>query len=119
MGTSSPQVVTVGVFQQAASGSYVNTSRTLVYQVGSQCQTWSRTAQGDATNAGEHLHDNAATNVSYQGETVTWTEFGPEHSQAAIEATCAAGAGGVTKSVNSTTYYQDHPGVFLRIVKVE
>ncbi len=55
-----------------------------------------------------HDHFNAADETSYVDDVFTWTEYGPEHSQEDIDATCAAGEDGVTKSVNSTDYYEDH-----------
>ena len=113
--------VTVGVFSQASDGSYSATGIELVFAVQAECQTWTRTARepDEFDSTPGHLHYNAALNTTYDGTTFTWTEYGPEHSQADIEAVCAAGAGGVTKTVNSIDYREDHPGVFLRITKVE
>lgn len=112
--------ITVGVFTEN-NGVYTATGNELIFDSKTECQTWSRTAQGDAHDANTHLHYNAATNVSYNStdSIFSWTEFGPELDQAAIEATCAAGLNGVTKTVNASSYYQDKPSVYLKIIKVE
>jgi hypothetical protein len=118
--TAGEQAVTVGVYTMGGDGSYTDTGIELVFEVGVECQTWSRmTMMGDMVDPDPHLHYNAADDTSYDGTTFTWTEFGPEHDQAGIDATCAAGMNGATKSVNATDYYEDHDGVYLRIKSVD
>ncbi len=112
--------ITVGAFTES-NGVYTATGNVLTFDSETNCQTWSRTAQGDAHSSSTHLHYNAAADVSYNStDTIfSWTEFGPELDQAAIEATCAAGLNGVSKTVNTSSYYQDKPNVYLKIIKVE
>lgn len=108
--------VTVGVYRQETDLSFTDTGYDLVFEVGAVCETWDRTTNvSDSFSSTTHLHYNAANDSSYDGSTFHWTEYGPEHSLADVEATCAAGTGGVTKAVDSVNYYEDHPGVFLRI----
>ena len=118
--------VTVGVFELTASGYVEKLEAALTYEVGATCETWSRTTMGGPNDSisGSHLHYNAATDSSYDSDTdtFTWTEYGPEHSQAEIEATCAAASAGAVKSVNSTEYYaDDHNGAvtYLKITNIE
>lgn len=110
--------VTVGVFQ-LSNGTYTDTGNSLTFVTQDECQTWSRTAQADNHSSSEHLHYNAAINVSYDesSKTVTWTEFGPELDQASIDNTCAAAVDGVTKSVNDTDYFVDK-NIYLKITNV-
>jgi hypothetical protein len=112
--------ITVGVFEQDSLGNYNSTGNDIVLDSDMECQTWSRTAQADSHSASSHLHYNAAAGVSYDSDAVsfTWTEYGPELDQAAIESTCSAGVDGVTKTVNDQTYYQDKPTVYLKIIDV-
>jgi len=127
--TSAPAtatIVTVGVYGQEEDGSYVELGvDDLVFEIGLACQAWTRTAAGHDDAGGldavesAHDHHNAADETAYDGESVTWTEYGPEHTLSDIASTCAAGADGVTKQVNSTAYYEDKPGVYLRIKDVE
>ena len=103
--------VTLGVFTQDESGEYVKEEETLVIEVGVDCYSWDRsTKEGDQ-------HYNAADSTSYADDTLTWTEFGPEDSQADIDETCAAGKDGVLKSANWTDYTADKQ-FFLQIVDV-
>ena len=115
----STYTITIGAFS-LDNGTYTSLGKELVFDSKASCQTWSRTAQGDGHESNEHLHYNAASNVSFvsSNTTFTYTEYGPELDQATIEATCAKGANGVTKTVNNTSYYQDKPNVYLKIIKV-
>jgi hypothetical protein len=65
--------------------------------------------------------NDAAASISYNHtDTIfSWTEFGPELDQSAIDATCSAGLNGKSKTVNTTSYYQDKPNVYLKITRVE
>jgi hypothetical protein len=112
--------ITVEAFTES-NGVYTATGNQLVFNSKEECQTWTRTAQGDPHGSASHLHYNAAANVSYnETDTIfSWTEFGPELDQGSIDATCASGANGVSKTVTSTSYYQDKPNVYLKITKVE
>ena len=112
--------ITVGAFTES-NGVYTATGNQLVFNSKEECQTWSRTAQGDLHSSTAHLHYNAAANVSYnETDTIfSWTEYGPELDQAAIDATCAAGLNGVSKTVNTSSYYQDKPNVYLKIIQIE
>ncbi len=112
--------VTLGVYK-LTTGNYIDDNKDLVYITGDACQTWSRTKlEGDLHSDDPHLHFNAASNTSYDLATsaVTWTEFGPEENQTDIDATCAAGLGGATKTVNDIDYYSQG-GFYLRIKSVE
>jgi len=118
---------TVGAYTRDADGNYVDTGRTLVIGVGVPCFGWTRTARGHEMIAevglpaveGEHDHYNAAGESSYVDGVFTWVEFGPEHDQDAIDATCAAGVDGVSKSVTADDYFEDHGGLFLKLHSVE
>lgn len=118
-------VVTVGVYTQDDPDCYVDTGKTLVFEVNASCHVWTRTSQGHDINGdleavdGVHDHFNAGDDMSYVDGVFTWTEYGPEHNQEAIEATCANGEAGVVKSVTATDYFEDHGGLFLRIIDVE
>lgn len=111
--------ITVSAFT-LSNGIYSATGNDLVFDSEASCQTWSRTAMADNHSSSTHLHYNAADNVSYNATdtTFTWTEYGPELDQSAIETTCSNGSNGVTKTVNASSYYQDKPNVYLRITKV-
>ena len=117
--------VTVGVYTQSDEDCYIDTGRTLFFEVDSACYVWTRTSQGHDENGnldaqeGAHDHFNAADDMSYTDGIFTWTEYGPEHSHEAIEDTCASGVDGVVKSVSSVDYYADHGGLYLRIVDIE
>jgi hypothetical protein len=112
--------ITVGAFSES-NGTYTALGNELIFDSSEECQTWSRTAQGDVHNSATHLHYNAAASISYNHtDTIfSWTEFGPELDQSAIEATCSAGLNGKSKTVNTTSYYQDKPNVYLKITRVE
>jgi hypothetical protein len=117
---SESYLITVGAFSLDSIGNYIFTGQELIFASVGECQTWSRTAVGDSHSAGSHLHYNAASNVSYDNGTTTfsWTEYGPELNQESIEATCDAGNNGANKTVNNSSYYQDKPNVFLKITNV-
>ncbi len=112
--------ITVGAYTQDGSGNYVFTGNELIFDSNEECQTWSRTATGDSHSASSHLHFNAAANVSYDNSNVTfsWTEYGPELDQESIEITCNNATGGVNKTVTNTSYYQDKPNLYLKIISV-
>ena len=119
LSTGAGKTVTLGVFT-LQDGTYTDTGRTLVFDVGVACFTWTRKAQPHDEYLTVHDHYNAADETSYIDDTITWTEYGPGHSQEEIDATCAAGKDGTVKTANSTTYSSDHGGnIYLRITKVE
>ena len=111
--------ITVSAFS-LNNGIYEYTGNDLDFQSEGDCQVWSRTAMPDQHSSSNHLHYNAASNVDYNSlDTILiYTEYGPELDQNAIENTCATAVGGVTKTVSSTTYYQDKPNVYLKITEV-
>jgi hypothetical protein len=118
--TTTTKTITVGVYLLNGS-TYTDSNKDLIFTTGEACQSWSRTAQGsDGHSDTSHDHFNAAKNVTYDDatSTITWTEFGPETTQAAIDATCSAGTGGVTKTANKTGYSQDK-NFYLQIKIVE
>ena len=88
---------------------YTDQDKDLVFVTQDECQSWSRTAQGDSHDSASHDHFNAAKNTTYNAdtETISWDEFGPELDQDAIDATCSAGNNGATKTADKTTYSQD------------
>ena len=118
---SGDYTITVGAFTKDESGDYVDTGNTLIFNSTEECQTWSRTAGADAHDAESHLHYNAAAAVSFDSKKTefTWTEYGPELDQSSIDATCASGTDGVTKTVDDSDYYQDKPNLYLKITNVE
>ncbi|MGB0592071.1 MAG: hypothetical protein ACPGU1_20505 [Myxococcota bacterium] len=86
-------------------GAYREMGTPLVFEVGVPCQTWSREAKGDDINPEDgHLHYNAATDVAFDGTTLTWTEFGPEHEDGVVVPLCESGDGGASKSANNEDY---------------
>lgn len=111
--------ITVGAFS-LNNGVYTALGNELIFDSKEECQVWSRTAQGDNHDSNSHLHYNAAADVSYDDNSTTfsWTEYGPETTQASIESTCSNGANGVSKTVDNTSYYQDKPNVYLKITSV-
>jgi hypothetical protein len=113
--------VTVQGYTNDASGGFIAAGDPLVYEVKAGCQTWTRQASGvgNDTISGPHTHYNAATDVTFANGTVTWTEYGPEHSQAEIDATCAAGTGGVVKTANDSGYTEHQTGLFLRVTSTQ
>jgi len=112
--------ITVGAYTLDSLSNYVFTGNELIFDSNEECQTWSRTAPGDSHSATSHLHYNAAANVSYDNSNTSfsWTEYGPELDQASIETTCSNANGGVNKTVNNSSYYQDKPNLFLKIISV-
>jgi len=112
--------ITVSSYTKDTAENYINTGNDLTIISDQECQTWSRTAQGDSHDPASHLHFNAAANVSFndQTNTLSWTEFGPELDQATIESTCAAAINGADKIVNDQTYYQDKTNLYLKITGV-
>lgn len=109
--------ISVGAFTLDGD-TYVDTGVALTFESEGTCQTWSRTARGDAHDSESHPHYNAATNVAYDNDakTFSWTEYGPELDQSSIEATCAQGTGGVTKTVDEDSFYQDKPNLYLKLI---
>lgn len=112
--------ITVGAYTKDSLGNYVFTGNELIFNSNEACQTWSRTASGDAHSSSAHLHYNAAANVSYNSTDITfsWTEYGPELDQESIETTCNNAIGGVNKTVDNTSYYQDKPNLYLKIISI-
>lgn len=112
--------ITIGAFI-LNNGIYTATENELIFNSQQVCQTWSRTAQGDIHNSNTHLHYNAASDVSYNNNTITfsWTEYGPELDQASIEISCSNETNGVNKTVDDTNYYQDKPNLYLKIIQVQ
>ena len=112
--------ITVGAYTLDSLANYVFTGNELIFDSNEDCQTWSRTASGDSHSTASHLHYNAAANVSYDDSNTSfsWTEYGPELDQVSIETTCSNANGGVNKTVNNSSYYQDKPNLFLKIISV-
>jgi hypothetical protein len=116
--------VTLGVFTKDQE-TYVDTGKTLYFEVGVPCYSWTRTAQPHDDNgtleAVDEVHDhyNSGDETLYTNESFTWTEYGPEHSQESVDSVCGDGEDGVTKTVPLNEYYEDHGGLFLRIIAVE
>ena len=91
----------------------------LDFDVGVPCYTWSREAEGDRQDPEDgHLHYNAADKTAYADGTFRWTEYGPEHSQEAIERRCADQEDGVTKFATTSDLCEDHHELLLKVVKV-
>lgn len=127
--------VEVGIFERTGEDSYEQLSiDPFEFVVGESCQTWSRKVRQPSPNDSiqtEHDHFNAADEVSWNSETrtITWLEYGPEHSQDEIDATCAAAQDGAFKEVNDTDYYFDgnqgetndageYIGFYLKVISV-
>lgn len=114
--------ITISAFE-LNNGVYTNTGNSIILNSTDACQTWSRTSLDTIHgNNGAHLHYNAAKEVNYdaQNTSISYTEYGPELSQEDIDAVCSTNAsGGVSKTVNSSAYYQDKPNVYLKITNVE
>ena len=112
-------IITVGVFSEN-NGVYVPTGSELVLDSKLECQTWSRSALADGHSDASHLHYNAASNVYYDNtdSTISWVEYGPELDQCSINSACDRGVGGVSKSANTATYYQDK-NVYLKIISIK
>ena len=103
--------------------SHNTTADDLVFQTDVQgCTVWTRTAQPHGDILESHLHYNAYVDPIYDADegSFTWTEYGSEESQEDIEATCAAGVDGKTKTVDFTDYYKDknNHSVYLQILSV-
>ena len=116
--------VTVGVFTKDQD-TYVDTGKILYFEVETPCYSWTRTAQPHDENGNleaiddVHDHYNSGDETTYTSGSFTWTEYGPEHTQEAVDTVCANGEDGVTKTVTWNEYYEDHGGLFLRIISVE
>jgi len=117
---SGSYTITVGAYTPDSLGNYIFTGKELIFDSNEECQTWSRTAPGDSHSSSSHLHYNAAANVSFDNinTTFSWTEFGPELDQESIETTCSDAIGGVNKTVTNSSYYQDKPNLYLKIISV-
>ncbi len=87
-------------------GTYTAAGTPLVFEVGVPCQTWERNQpQPDAGNPNpNHPHYNAATDVAFDGTTLTWTEFGPEHEDGVVGPLCESGTGGASKTATTDDY---------------
>lgn len=111
--------ITVGAFS-LDNGVYTALGNELIFDSEEECQTWSRTAGADIHDSNSHLHYNAAADVLYDKNSTTfsWTEYGPEADQATIETTCSNAVSGISKTVNSTSYYKDKPNVYLKITRI-
>lgn len=111
--------ITVGVFNEN-NGVYTATGSELVLDSKLECQTWSRSTLADGHSDGSHLHYNAASNVSFNStdSTFSWVEYGPELDQCAINSACDRGVGGVSKTANTTSYFQDK-SVYLKIISIK
>jgi len=119
------QRVIVGVYSyDADADDYVDLNRELEFQVGVVCQTWTRWVESPRSSdpvSGPHDHYNAADEVVFEDDELTWLEYGPEHSQREIDATCGAGEGGAPKRANMTEYIAGNGTgqFFLKIKRVE
>jgi hypothetical protein len=113
------KTITVVIYTED-SGVYTSTGKTLLFNSKLECQSWSRSNKADGHSSNIHLHYNAAANIDFnETDTIfSWSEYGPELDQASINTTCENGQGGVIKTVNTTSYFQDK-NVYLRITKVE
>ena len=128
-------IVEVGIFERTGEDSYEQLSiDPFEFVVGESCQTWSRSVRQPSPNDSiqtEHDHFNAADEVTWNSgtRTITWLEYGPEHSQGEIDATCAAAQDGAFKEVNDTDYYFDgnqgetndageYIGFYLKVINV-
>ena len=115
--------ITVGVYFEE-NGEYIVQPQQLVFETGTPCFVWSRRAPADEDVNEPHLHWNAADDTSYEDGVFRWTEYGPEHSEAAIRERCAAKRDGETgKWVSETEYFReqhwDRPPYYLKIKQVE
>ena len=123
--SSSGTTVTVTSYVLEDDGSYTEKGTPLVFEVGVACQTWSRIApEGDDVNPEpNHLHYNAATDVAFDGTTLTWTEFGPEHEDGAVGPLCEAGTGGEPKTATTDDYTaatnSPQNKAYVKVTKVE
>ena len=134
-GTIDGITVEVGIFKRTGENSYEQLpNNPFSFTVGERCQSWSRRVTQPSPMDSiqtEHDHFNAADEVSWNSETrtITWLEYGPEHSQDEIDETCAAAQDGAFKEVNDTDYYFDgnqgetndageYIGFYLKVISV-
>lgn len=124
--------ITVGVYFEK-DGDHVEQPQELVFETGTDCLVWSRQSPPHETLPGAkgveavdepHLHYNAAGKTSFIDGIFRWTEYGPEHTEAAVEERCAADRDDEPdKWVSETEYFReqhyDQPPYFLKIKKVE
>jgi len=124
--------VTVGVYFEK-DGTYVEQPQQLVFETGEACFVWSRQSGPHDTLPGAkgleavdvpHLHYNAAGAMSYVDGVFRWTEYGPEHVEAAARERCEADRDGEHgKWVSETDYFReqhwDQPPYFLKIKRVD
>lgn len=124
--------ITVGVYFEK-DGAYVEQPQQLVFETGQACFVWSRQSGPHDTLQGvkgleavdvPHLHYNAAGAMSYVDGVFRWTEYGPEHVEAAARERCEAERDGESgKWVSKTDYFReqhwDQPPYFLRIKRVD
>ena len=127
-----PVRITVGVYFQK-DGSYLEQPQELVFETGTACFVWSRQspphealpgAKGVEAADEPHLHYNAAGKASFTDGIYRWTEYGPEHQEAAVRERCEADRDGEPdKWVSETAYFReqhyDRPPYFLKIKKGE
>ena len=105
-------IVTIGVFSyDDSNGTYTDLNKDFVFEVGKSCQTWSRrVAMPNSRDEIQEAHDhfNAADEVVYENGSVGWTEYGPLHTQADIDALCASKTDGKRKEgITADEYYDD------------
>lgn len=123
---SSDEVSRVTVVAYQLEGDeYVDRNADLTYEVGADCQIWSRTAQEHGNppepgHEGVHDHWNASKDSTYEDETFTWIEYGPFLTENEVADSCAAGSDpSDPKSVRTDEYTEFQPGLYLRIKSVE
>ena len=118
--TGTPLLVTLGVYDKISEECFVDLDKDLEMVFGDACHTWSRLADAHDEYTEKHDHFNAARDMEYDQQSFTWFEYGPEHSQADIDVTCAAGEDGVEKTAYWSEYVQQPPkrGPWLRIKSV-
>lgn len=103
---------------------YTERQGKIVFDMSDDVYYWSRLADGDRQNPEDgHPHYNAAADMFYIDGVFSWVEYGPEHSQEAIEALVEEGTAGTRKAVTFGTenarFYRDHHGLHLQIESVE
>jgi len=120
---SNDRFVTVGVFFPDGDDYRYMEEFDLEFDRDAACYVWNRTAGGDDYDSEDHQHYNAAGEMSYDGETFAWNEYGPKHTETDAGKLCAAGQGGVHKEVNWTDYFEEKHGdrdpYYLRLVRVD
>jgi len=118
-----PQFVTVGVFALESDGTYTDLGRDITFEIGVPCFSWDRTSPPHDTYTDSHPHYNASDDMLYVDGVFSWTEYGPEHAQDDIDATCAAGDLGEEKWASWDEYKEEQHGNFdpyyLKIVAAE